>query len=226
MCKVSLYICSEKGSEVNHYSGCASQPEAVMNPPRTRRRDGRFRRRLVVESQLRNNFPLDSHYWINPLTQWEGERESALSRKTCLSDITVCSRDWDTVGSICFPPEQLTPSDVTLPTRTIYRIFTRRNCPRANRGYGALSHDLSFLLNVLLAALVLCMALPAFAGPYSGPADTGNAIDAAIPSASPLFTEWADTILPVGVGNVLCSSRKYLRSSETGFNCLGDPDRG
>lgn len=57
------------------------------------------------------------------------------------------------------------------------------------------------------------------AGPYSGPSDTSHPIDPAIPSASPLFVEWADAIDP---------SRTYFAPngsssiSNTSFNSLGE----
>lgn len=71
---------------------------------------------------------------------------------------------------------------------------------------------------VILASL---LAWSATAGPYSGPMDTTHPIDPAIPSASPLFVEWA---------NAIDASRTYFAPrgstviSHTGFNNLGDLD--
>jgi hypothetical protein len=47
---------------------------------------------------------------------------------------------------------------------------------------------------LILTGIAGAMASLAHAGPYSGPTDTTNAVDPAIPSASPLFVEWADGI--------------------------------
>lgn len=77
----------------------------------------------------------------------------------------------------------------------------------------------------IAAVGLLCTALgrPAVAGIYSGPTDTAHAIDPAIPSSSPLFVEWADSILPLGAGTYF-APRGSTSISLTGFNCLGDLD--
>lgn len=59
------------------------------------------------------------------------------------------------------------------------------------------------------------------AGPYSGPADTTNAIDPAIPSSSPLFVEWANAI---DSSRTQFAPRGSSSISDTGFNSLGDLD--
>jgi hypothetical protein len=65
------------------------------------------------------------------------------------------------------------------------------------------------------------MATSAFAGLYSGPTDTTHAIDPAIPSASPLFVEWADAI---DADRTDFAARGSTTISNTGFNSLGDLD--
>jgi hypothetical protein len=72
------------------------------------------------------------------------------------------------------------------------------------------------------AGVLFCIS-SAFAGPYSGPTDTTNAIDPAIPSSSSLFVEWADEILPIGSGTYF-APRGSTSISTTGYNCLGDLD--
>jgi hypothetical protein len=67
--------------------------------------------------------------------------------------------------------------------------------------------------------LLLCVAVGAAAGPYSGPEDTTNAIDPAIPSASPRFIEWANAIDPT---RTAFAPRGSSSISSTGFNSLGD----
>ena len=70
------------------------------------------------------------------------------------------------------------------------------------------------------AALALC-ASSARAGLYSGPAQTAHPIDAAIPAASPLFTEWANAI---DGSRTQFGPRGSTTISNTGFNSLGDLD--
>lgn len=65
------------------------------------------------------------------------------------------------------------------------------------------------------------VASSAVAGPYSGPSDTGHAIDPAIPSASPLFVEWADSI---DASRTFFAPNGSSSISATGFNSLGDLD--
>ncbi|HEV7298592.1 MAG TPA: PEP-CTERM sorting domain-containing protein [Tepidisphaeraceae bacterium] len=62
---------------------------------------------------------------------------------------------------------------------------------------------------------------PALAGIYSGPTDTSNAIDAAIPAASARFVEWADSI---DAARTQFAPRGSTSISTTGFNSLGDLD--
>ncbi len=71
----------------------------------------------------------------------------------------------------------------------------------------------------LLPALLPATA--ALAGSYSGPTDTSHGIDAAIPSSSPLFVEWADAILPIGGGTYFATNGSSSIST-TGYNSLGD----
>lgn len=71
-----------------------------------------------------------------------------------------------------------------------------------------------------LAALALCAA-SAQAGLYSGPTQTAHPIDAAIPAASPLFTEWANAI---DASRTYFAPRGSTTISNTGFNSLGDLD--
>jgi hypothetical protein len=76
---------------------------------------------------------------------------------------------------------------------------------------------------LLLITLVACNQAieAAHAGMYSGPTQTVHPIDPAIPSASPLFVEWA---------NAIDSTRTHFAPrgstviSTTGFNSLGDLD--
>ncbi len=77
------------------------------------------------------------------------------------------------------------------------------------------------LLSISLVTLLL--GSQAVAGIYSGPTDTTNAFDAAIPSSSSLFQEWTDTILPLGSGTYF-APRGSTTISSTGYNCLGDLD--
>jgi hypothetical protein len=65
------------------------------------------------------------------------------------------------------------------------------------------------------------LATPVYAGPYSGPTDTGHAIDGAIPSNSPLFKEWANAIDP---SRTYFAPRGSSVISSTGVNSLGDLD--
>jgi len=65
------------------------------------------------------------------------------------------------------------------------------------------------------------------AGPYSGPTDTANLLDGAIPSSSPRFTEWANAILPLGpaaTASTYFAPRGATAVSLTSFNSLGDLD--
>src|ERR1700752_1178182 len=70
------------------------------------------------------------------------------------------------------------------------------------------------------AALAVC-ASSTRAGLYSGPSDTAHPIDAAIPSASPLLTEWANAI---DAGRTFFAPRGSTSISTTGVNSLGDLD--
>ena len=76
---------------------------------------------------------------------------------------------------------------------------------------------------LLLVTLVACSQAmkAAHAGMYSGPSDTAHPIDAAIPSTSPLFKEWANAIDP---SRTHFAPRGSTMISTTGFNSLGDLD--
>jgi hypothetical protein len=65
----------------------------------------------------------------------------------------------------------------------------------------------------------LALTLTAHAGIYSGPTDTTNALDPAIPANSPLITEWAGNIDPSRTHFATGGSTAI---SLTGFNSLGD----
>lgn len=70
-----------------------------------------------------------------------------------------------------------------------------------------------------VAAVAACTA--AHAGPYSGPADAAHSVDPAIPSASPLFVEWANAI---DSSRTAFAPRGSTTISTTGINSLGDLD--
>jgi len=72
-----------------------------------------------------------------------------------------------------------------------------------------------------LAFLAGSLASSVYAGPYSGPTNTTHAIDPAIPSASPLFVEWANEI---DASRTYFAPRGSTTISNTGFNSLGDLD--
>jgi hypothetical protein len=79
-------------------------------------------------------------------------------------------------------------------------------------------------LSAFAGAFTLAISSIALAGPYSGPSQiTGTAPDLAIPSNSPLLTEWANQILPVGSGTFF-APRGSTAVSQTSFNSLGDLD--
>ena len=74
--------------------------------------------------------------------------------------------------------------------------------------------------NVALGLMIcLHLGVVAHAGPYSGPSDTTNVIDPAIPSASPLIAGWANSI---DAGRTSFAARGSTMISATGFNSLGD----
>ena len=78
------------------------------------------------------------------------------------------------------------------------------------------------MLRTYVSALLLSLsATAASAGIYSGPAQTSHPIDAAIPSNSPLFTEWADAI---DASRTYFAPRGATTISPAGFNSLGDLD--
>jgi len=83
------------------------------------------------------------------------------------------------------------------------------------------------LAAVAIVSLVMPVSSSA-AGIYSGPTDTTHAIDAAIPSNSSRFVEWANAIQPLGPStNVLgtyFAPRGATAISTTTFNSLGDLD--
>lgn len=74
--------------------------------------------------------------------------------------------------------------------------------------------------NALL--LTVLLATQAAAGIYSGPTDTANAIDPAIPAASPLFVEWADAI---DASRTQFAPDGSVAISTTELNSLGDLDQ-
>jgi hypothetical protein len=74
-------------------------------------------------------------------------------------------------------------------------------------------------LFVVSLALVGALSGAAYGGIYSGPTDTTNPIDGAIPSGSPLFTEWANNIDPTRTHFAPGGSTSITL---TGFNSLGD----
>jgi hypothetical protein len=78
------------------------------------------------------------------------------------------------------------------------------------------------MLRTYVSALLLTLsATVASAGTYSGPTQTSHPIDAAIPSNSTLFTEWADQI---DASRTFFAPRGSTTISPTGFNSLGDLD--
>lgn len=78
------------------------------------------------------------------------------------------------------------------------------------------------MLRTYVSALLLSLsATAASAGIYSGPSQTSHPIDAAIPSNSPLFTEWANAI---DASRTYFAPRGATTISPTGFNSLGDLD--
>ena len=78
------------------------------------------------------------------------------------------------------------------------------------------------MLRTYVFALLLPLTVAvASAGTYSGPTETSHPIDAAIPSNSPLFTEWADQI---DASRTFFAPRGSTTISPTGVNSLGDLD--
>jgi hypothetical protein len=77
------------------------------------------------------------------------------------------------------------------------------------------------LRTYVLAFLLSLTAAAASAGIYSGPTQTSHPIDAAIPSNSPLFAEWADRI---DASRTFFAPRGSTTISPTGVNSLGDLD--
>jgi hypothetical protein len=75
----------------------------------------------------------------------------------------------------------------------------------------------AFFLQIGLLLTVAHAA--AWAGIYSGPTDTSNGIDPAIPAASTRFVEWASAIDPA---RTCFAPRGSTAISATGFNSLGD----
>lgn len=77
-------------------------------------------------------------------------------------------------------------------------------------------------LSSITAAVAICISSSiASAGIYSGPSDTAHAIDPAIPSSSPLFTEWANAI---DASRTYFAPRGSTTITSTGVNSLGDLD--
>ena len=75
------------------------------------------------------------------------------------------------------------------------------------------------LHRILTPAAALLAAAPAVAGIYSGPTDTSNAIDPAVPADSPRFVEWADAI---DASRTRFAPRGSTAIDPAGFNSLGD----
>jgi hypothetical protein len=82
----------------------------------------------------------------------------------------------------------------------------------------------SKLRQSVIAAIAFAWTSPAWAGIYSGPQDTANLIDGAIPSNSSRFLEWANNISPLASGLTHFAPRGSTTISLTGFNSLGDLD--
>lgn len=78
---------------------------------------------------------------------------------------------------------------------------------------------MKLILTVATAAYFVTTV--ASAGIYSGPSDTAHAIDAAIPSNSPLFTEWANAI---DASRTHFAPRGSTTTTASGVNSLGDLD--
>ena len=79
---------------------------------------------------------------------------------------------------------------------------------------------------MILACFLIGLSLifantTAWAGFYSGPTNTNNSIDPAIPSASTRFVEWANAIDPA---RTYFAPRGSTAISTTGYNSLGDLD--
>lgn len=77
------------------------------------------------------------------------------------------------------------------------------------------------LRTYVFTGLLSLVAINASAGIYSGPTEVSHPIDAAIPSDSPLFTEWAHDI---DATRTYFAPRGSASISLTGFNSLGDLD--
>jgi hypothetical protein len=72
------------------------------------------------------------------------------------------------------------------------------------------------------STIVFCvLSATVQAGIYSGPTDTTNAIDPAIPSSSPSFVEWANAI---DANRTYFAPRGSTTITNTGVNSLGDLD--
>jgi hypothetical protein len=73
----------------------------------------------------------------------------------------------------------------------------------------------------LIGALLISTNTIAQAGIYSGPTNTTNSIDPAIPSTSTRFVEWANAI---DASRTYFAPRGSTAISTTTYNCLGDLD--
>jgi hypothetical protein len=80
------------------------------------------------------------------------------------------------------------------------------------------------LRSLVIAAVMIAWTSGVCAGIYSGPQDTANPLDGAIPSNSPRFVEWANDISSLASGLTHFASRGSTTISLTGFNSLGDLD--
>ena len=78
--------------------------------------------------------------------------------------------------------------------------------------------------NLAIAVIAILWTGSVRAGIYSGPQDTANSIDGAIPSNSPRFVEWANNISSLASGLTHFAPRGSTTISLTDYNSLGDLD--
>jgi hypothetical protein len=78
------------------------------------------------------------------------------------------------------------------------------------------------LRNFVITAVAIVWTGQVWAGIYSGPQETANPIDGAIPSNSPRLVEWANNISSLASGLTYFAPRGSTTISLTGYNCLGD----
>src|SRR6476659_4028152 len=80
------------------------------------------------------------------------------------------------------------------------------------------------LRTIPIAATAMLWTVQVWAGIYSGPQDTVNPIDGAIPSTSPRFVEWANNISSLASVLTHFAPRGSTAISLTDYNSLGDLD--